>query len=154
MVDARLLKLTALDKEDLTVISACLQDAVVRGSDLLYQPRRNRFVAIFNRFLWEDKFQQDSAPEEARRVRTGIHFNSVLSVKSRGIGKDSNIILELLAIEAEENDDGATEIHLEFAAGASIRLEVECIDCYFSDIGDSWEARRTPSHPSEYESHE
>ena len=52
MVDARLLKLTALDKEDLTVISACLQDAVVRGFDLLYQPRRNRFVAIFNRFLW------------------------------------------------------------------------------------------------------
>ena len=48
------LKLTATDPEDLTVISACLQDAVTIASEINYVPRERRFAAVFSRFRWED----------------------------------------------------------------------------------------------------
>jgi hypothetical protein len=78
-----------------------------------------------------------------------MHFDSVLSVQSRGVGRGAGDILQLLAVEAEEREEGTAEIQLEFAGGGSIRLEVECIDCYLSDLGAPWQARRTPEHSSQ-----
>ena len=46
------LKLIALDAEDLRVISAHLQDAVLRVGDMVYLPNEKRFVALANRFDW------------------------------------------------------------------------------------------------------
>ena len=46
------LKLIALDAEDLSVISAHLQDAVLRVGDMVYLPKEKRFVAMANRFDW------------------------------------------------------------------------------------------------------
>ena len=46
------LKLIALDAEDLGVISAHLQDAVLRVGDMVYLPNEKRFVAMANRFDW------------------------------------------------------------------------------------------------------
>ena len=46
------LKLIALDAEDLGVISAHLQDAVLRVGDMVYLPNEKRFVALANRFDW------------------------------------------------------------------------------------------------------
>ena len=37
------LKLLALDDEDLAVISACVQDAVLKVGDLSYLPKERRF---------------------------------------------------------------------------------------------------------------
>ena len=48
------LKLIALDAEDLSVLSANLQDAVLRIADIAYLPREKRFAAIANRFDWLD----------------------------------------------------------------------------------------------------
>ncbi len=46
------LKLIALDADDLKVISAHLQDAVLRVGDIAYLPRERRFAALGNRFDW------------------------------------------------------------------------------------------------------
>ena len=43
------LKLIALDAEDLAVISAHLQDAVMKVGDLAFLPREKRFAAVANR---------------------------------------------------------------------------------------------------------
>ena len=48
-----LLKLAALDEDDLSVISAHLQDAVVRIGDIRYLPGEQRFVLVANRFDWQ-----------------------------------------------------------------------------------------------------
>ena len=47
------LKLIALDTEDLNVLSAHLQDAVLRVADMAYLPKERRFAVILNRFDWQ-----------------------------------------------------------------------------------------------------
>ena len=84
--------LAALDGEDLQVISARLQDAVARLGDLVYLPKKRRFVALFNRFKWE------SGKRENLRVRAGLHFDGVLSVKSQNLKMGApEAVISLLA---------------------------------------------------------
>ena len=47
------LRLRAEDDEDLAVISACLQDALVSVRDLAYDRDARTFVLVANRFRWE-----------------------------------------------------------------------------------------------------
>ena len=47
-----LLKLAALDSDDLAVISAHLQDAILRAEDLAYLTDTHRFVLVARRFDW------------------------------------------------------------------------------------------------------
>jgi hypothetical protein len=48
------LKLRAEDAEDLDVVSACLQDAIVPLSDMEFLAGEKRFVLVANRFRWEN----------------------------------------------------------------------------------------------------
>ena len=47
------LKLLALDSEDLEVISATTQDAVIRVRDMGYARGDKRFALLMNRYAWE-----------------------------------------------------------------------------------------------------
>ena len=127
------------------VISACLQDAVTRGSAMRYLPKQRRFALLFNRFMWEGQFG-DRTAKPARRIRAGVHFDSVLSVQSHGFERLGDDALQLLSLVAEEGKDEAATMHFDFAGGGSVRLAVECIDCYLSDRGAPWRARRKPEH--------
>ncbi len=55
------LKLIALDGEDLAIISAHLQDAVVRVGDMAFLPREHRFALLTNRFDWEAAVKAEAA---------------------------------------------------------------------------------------------
>jgi hypothetical protein len=46
------LKLRAEDADDLAVLSACLQDALVPVRDLAYVADQKIFVFVANRFRW------------------------------------------------------------------------------------------------------
>ena len=46
------LKLIAFDAEDLSVLSAHLQDAVLKVGDMTFRPGEKRFAAILRRFDW------------------------------------------------------------------------------------------------------
>jgi hypothetical protein len=48
------LKLRAEDDEDLGVISACLQDALIPLSDMEFLAAEMRFAFVANRFRWEN----------------------------------------------------------------------------------------------------
>jgi DUF2948 family protein len=141
------LVLAAEDAEDLEIMSAHLQDAVARIKDLAYLPKKRRFAAIFNRFKWEK-------PERGReggnlRVQSGLHFDNVLSVKSRNIRLGApNAVVSLLMIryEPRSSDDGAGTVELLFSGGGAIRLEVECIEAMLSDLTGAWAARGRPVH--------
>ena len=76
------LKLVALDKDDLEVISAHVQDAVVKVSDVLWRPGEQRLVVALNRFDWE--LAQGGAPEFQRR-RSALRFDRVRSCKCRNV---------------------------------------------------------------------
>ena len=140
--DAALLKLRAEDAEDLLVISACLQDALVPVRDLAYIPEERTFLLIANRFRWENGVRP--APGEAGLERTlcGITFSEVTAVSYSGFRRSENgRILSLLAIRVENG-----KVHLEFSGGAAIRLEVACILCHAKDIGEPWPTPWQPRH--------
>jgi len=140
--DAALLKLRAEDTEDLLVISACLQDALVPVRDLAYIPEERTFLLIANRFRWENGVRP--APGEAGLERTlcGITFSEVAAVSYSGFRRSENgRILSLLAIRAENG-----KVHLEFSGGAAIRLEVACILCHAKDVGEPWPTPWQPRH--------
>jgi len=135
--------LTAEDSEDLEVISTRLQDAVARIGDLVWLPKKRRFAALFNRYKWESGKRGDL------RVRTGLHFDGVLSVKSHKLKLGApDAIVELLAIRFTPNGEGdpAGKVELVFAGGGAILLEVECLEAGLADVSGDWAARGRPSH--------
>lgn len=138
------LKFVVLDEEDLEVVSAHLQDAVVKVADVLWRPAENRVVVVLNRFDWEGV--QSGSPEYRRR-RSALRFERVLSCKCRSVnpaGKDA--ILNLLAVEFAETDSPAGAVTLIFSGGAALRLEVECLEAELADLGPSWTTGVCPAH--------
>jgi hypothetical protein len=144
------LKLLALDAEDLAVISAHLQDAILQVGDMAYRPREKRFVALTNRFDWCAALglDQQSAKSSYERHRTALRFERVLAAKLHGIDLQAKRqVLELLAIQFEETAPPGGVVTLVFAGGAAIRLDVECIEAEMRDLGAAWKARHKPKHP-------
>ena len=136
------LHLLGTDTEDLAIISACLQDAVTWRADIAYLPSKHRFALVLNRFRWEGERDEKAAPE---RVRSGLHFDTVLKVRSQGIRPGRKIPLELLALSAEEEETG-TRIRFHFAGGAQIELQAECLECQLHDLSEPWATQAVPAH--------
>lgn len=139
------LKLVALDEEDLKVVSAHTQDAVMKVADLDYSARDKRFVAAMNRFAWEERGGFLKRRNERRR--SVLHFESVLAVKTTGIARDRpEDVLSLLVIRFLPSEAPAGVIELIFSGGAAIRLEVEYIEARMADLGAAWQASSRPLH--------
>jgi hypothetical protein len=145
------LKLIALDEEDLAVVSAHLQDAVMKVGDVAYRPREKRFAAILNRFDWADAIKEGKERRQGfARRRAALRFERVLSAKVRGIDlKNTSAVLSLLAIGFEPRDAPAGDVTLLFAESGTIRLHVECIETELKDLGPAWQAKSKPQHPDD-----
>jgi hypothetical protein len=142
------LKLTALDTDDLEVISAHMQDAVIRVGELKYLPAEQRFVIIANRFDWSHAGAAGGEP--FRRRRTGLHFNQVRSAKAHNVRQgNDDAVVSLLSIAFEETDEPSGELTLVFSGGGQIKLDVECIEAQMSDLGPVWETNNRPEHETE-----
>jgi hypothetical protein len=145
------LKLIALDAEDLAVISANLQDAVMKVGDLVFLPREKRFAAVANRFDWVDAIESEAARGGERRYarrRAALRFERVLSAQVHGIDlKNKGAVASLLAVGFEPLDLPSGQIVLQFADGGAIRLNVECIEAELRDLGPAWQAKSMPQHP-------
>ena len=142
------LKLIAFDAEDLAILSAHLQDAVLKTDDMAYLPRQRRFAFIANRFNWATAGRHDGKqPNCFERCRTALRFERVLGAKVQGLDlSDKNAVLCLLAIGFEPGEPPAGHITLVFAGGGGIRLEVECVEAELMDLGAPWRARAKPEH--------
>jgi hypothetical protein len=151
---AEKLKLRAEDEEDIQVLSACLQDALVAVGDMRLIKDERRFVFVANRFCWEDTTTDDvAAMIEAdtdepgyERVHCGVRFETVTAAKIRGFDlRDSASILELLAITPEESGEGM-QVRLIFAGDAEILLSAERILCLMEDLDEHWPTTFRPQH--------
>lgn len=140
------LKLISLDEEGLTVISAAMQDAVLKIEDLEFDKKNAQFLLAANRFVWENSSVKPRIPHERRRAN--ISFKRVTNVKIRGVDqKNSDDVLSLLAIRFHQKSDGPEgEIELVMSANAGILLDVECIEVQLTDTGAAWEAKHKPHH--------
>lgn len=136
-----MLRLAALDAEDLAVVSAHMQDAVLRVGDMVWRRRAGQFALVANRFAWDEQTRR-------QRRRTGLHFDRVREVRSQGIRRDDpDAVLSLLAIGFDETDPPAGEVILTFSGGGTIRLSVECLEAQMKDLGAAWDTPHAPSHP-------
>jgi hypothetical protein len=144
-----LLKLIALDDEDLKVLSAHLQDSILRVEDMAFIPRERRFAAILKRFDWLSAGAQ-AGPNGAgyERRQSALRFEKVAHAQFKALdlshGGDA---LELLAIEFEPREAPAGEITLIFAGGGAVRLHVDCIEAELRDLGPVWRTSCKPDHP-------
>ncbi|MFO1091610.1 MAG: DUF2948 family protein [Hyphomicrobiales bacterium] len=140
------LKLTALDEDDLAIVSAHMQDAILAVGDLKYLKGQEKLALVANRFDWE------SVPANgrgaARRRRTGLQIARVKAVRSHRIRRDApDAVLSLLAIRFLPGKQGPEgEIELTFAGGGALRLDVECIEVALKDLGEEWETHSVPRH--------
>lgn len=138
------LKFVALDGEDLAIVSAHLQDAVLKVSDVIYRPQEKRLVLALNRFDWESA--QADRPEYRRR-RAALRFERVLSCKCRNVqqrGKDA--VLNLLAVEFTPTDTPSGAVTLTFSGDSALRVEVECLEAELADLGPVWTTACCPMH--------
>ncbi|MFN4088860.1 MAG: DUF2948 family protein [Alphaproteobacteria bacterium] len=141
---SRRLKLRAQDDEDLQILSACLQDALVPLGDMLYEPSAGRFAMVVNRFMWE-------APPERRADGDAVHarihgilsVHEVTGVQLRGI--DRSRTKEPLCLLGLQRQGEA--IHLEFAGGGTIRVTAAALHVYLEDMGEPWPTVWRPTHP-------
>ena len=133
------LKLIAQDEEQLTIISSLTQDSIIKTNEMGYDNKTKRFALLMNRYRHEE--------EDPSRIRCAIHFDYADTVKSIGIEKQSNDdILVLLAIRFESKVKPSGSIFLEFSNNKSITIDVESIEAFLTDMGDSWKIRNKPVH--------
>lgn len=141
------LKFVVLDEEDLEVASTHLQDAVVKVSDVLWRPHEKRLVVALNRFDWECAQVAQGANCEYRRRRAALRFERVMACKCRQIDPErKDAVLNLLAVEFSETEAPSGVVMLTFSGGATLRLDVECLEAELADLGPSWTTGACPCH--------
>jgi len=139
-----LLKLVALDGDDIEVLSAHAQDSVVKVGDIMWRPAERRLIVVINRFDWESA--QSPAPPYRRR-RAALRFERVNAFKHRNIPcSDKDAVLNLLAVEFTPTDAPCGHVILTFSGGAALRLDVECLEAELADLGPVWATAACPAH--------
>jgi len=137
------LRLSALDADDLEVISAAVQDSLVAVRDCAYFAGEKRFVLLLNRFRWE---ADPGIETRYWRTHSALVFNDVTAVHHHRIPLEMpDRVLELLTV-AQEND---RSVGLRFAADRTIRLEIGRLACHLGDVGEPWPTPWKPAHPVE-----
>jgi hypothetical protein len=139
---AQALKLIALDREGLGVVSAHVQDTCVKRADMAWMPRQRRFVVVGMRYDWVG-----AKTGPAERVASILRFDRVLKVSHLGLkDADADATLNLLAVTFEKTDPPAGVIFLTFAHGALVRIEVECVEVELRDMALRVPAQACPGH--------
>ena len=142
---ARPVNLVARDRDDLAVISALVQDAVLTAGDLRYVKSKRRFVMLINRFRWED-----TAAPAPERVRSLLVFDDVTLVQGQGLDRrDPALVLSLLSLAFAPVGDGTGVVTLTFAGDGALALGVEVLDVALKDVTRPYLApsRHVPKHP-------
>ena len=131
------LRLLAEDADDLQIMSAALQDAILRPVDIVWEKAARRVTIALSRFCWECG---------GTRVMAAMQFGDVEAVKSRRLPRGPETALELLAIDFEPVESPGGRVILMFAGGGDLRIDVECLDAVVTDLSERWPARVAPTH--------
>jgi hypothetical protein len=144
------LRLRGEDAEDLAVISACVQDALVAVRDLAYDPATRRFILIANRFRWEGCHPDVEEGGRFERTLCAVTFEDITAAAYRGFLRgEKDRILCLLAVRLAQNAASASRgatIDLDFAGDAGIRLNASALRVRARDFGDPWPTPWQPGH--------
>lgn len=145
------LKLAAFDVDDLGVISAHMQDAILSTTDLAFMAKEQRFALIAQRFAWEAALssQADPAFQPLKRCLTSLRFERVQKVRTKNLDRTKAEVLELLAVQFKCTQAPEGTLSLFFANGCQIELDVECLEVVLSDLDPNWSTSKKPHHETE-----
>ena len=156
MADARFedgevgpLNLVARDGDDLAIISALVQDAVLTGADLKWERGKRRFACLVNRFRWEDREAAEAAKRPYERVRSLLVIEDAGAVRSQGIDRgDPETVLSILSLAWEAGEDGTGVVTFVLAGDGAVRVEVEALEVTLHDVTRPYLApsRMKPEH--------
>ena len=142
---AKNLKLIAKTEEDLKVVSAHLQDAIVNVSDIANLKKNKIFLIQLSRFMWEDV--EKGVFRKNKRIRTIIKFENVIKVHSKNINKSKkDKFLDFLTIETNKMPDNNYEMKIVFAGDSIIKVISEVIEVTLDDQGEAWVTKNKPKH--------
>ena len=144
MTESKPLRLLAEDVDDLKVISASVQDAVLKAENLKYDRKQRRFTLEINRFQWEDASKR--GPKT--RVRSLLAFDGVLNVKTRAVTKaDPDMVLSILSVNFEAaSEPPGGRVSVLFSGDGELALEIEALDVTLLDSEYEWATRHKPNH--------
>ena len=144
-MEVKNLKLIARTEEDLRVVSAHLQDAIVNVSDIANLKKNKIFLMQMNRFMWEDV--EKGVFRKNKRIRTVLKFENVLNVHSKNINQSKkDKFLDFLTIETNRMPDNNYEMKIVFAGDSIIKIISEVIEVTLDDQGEAWDTKNMPKH--------
>lgn len=143
------LALRAETADDLPVLSALAQDAVLTIDDIRHDRRTRALALLVSRFRWEDLPDPRAEDRPYERVRSLLVIRDVLGVRSDGIDRtDRGTVLSLLALTWTPSEDGAGTLMLTFAGDGALAVDCECLSVDLRDVNRPHRAvsGRMPSH--------
>ena len=142
------LRLRAVDADDLAIIAACFQDALIPLNEMAYLAEEGRFMGAFTRFCREALHDPEKCDSDGlMQCQSVLAFGRVEGVRFRGLDpRFARVRLELLTIVAEPAGEGLTHITLVFAGDVAIQLRTRGIAARMQDFGERWPARCAPAH--------
>jgi len=144
-MEAKNLKLIAKTEEDLRVVSAHLQDAIVNVSDVANLKKNKIFLMQLNRFMWEDV--EKGVFRKNKRIRTILKFENVIKAHAKNINQSKgDKFLDFLTIETNQMIDNNYEMKIVFAGDSIIKIIAEAIEVTLDDQGDAWDTKNIPKH--------
>ena len=142
---AKNLKLIARTVEDLRVVSAHLQDAIVNINDIANLEKNKIFLLQLNRFMWEDV--EKGVFRKNKRIRSILKFENVMKVNSKNINQAyKDKFLDFLTIETNLMTDNNYEMKILFAGDSIIKVISEVIEVTLDDQGEAWDTKNKPKH--------
>ena len=128
------LALNAQSQDDLEIVSALLQDSILRITNISWQKKKHRFSMFLYRFRWELLPIGKRGSISFDRVNTILIFDGVLQVSSLGL-KNALVddVLSLLKIDLKSYKD-FDEIKLIFSGNIFIKLRIEFLDIRVKDL--------------------
>ena len=144
-MEAKNLKLIAKTEEDLRVVSAHLQDAIVNVSDVANLKKNKIFLMQLNRFMWEDV--EKGVFRKNKRIRTILKFENVIKAHAKNINQSKrNKFLDFLTIETNQMIDNNYEMKIVFAGDSIIKIIAEAIEVTLDDQCEAWDTKNKPKH--------
>ena len=139
------LKLIARTEDDLRVVSAHLQDAIVNTSDIANLEKNKIFLMQLNRVMWEDV--EKGVFRKNKRIRTILKFENVIKAVSKNINQSKkDKFLDFLTIETNQMPDNNYEMKIVFSGDSIIKVISEVIEVTLDDQGEAWDTKNMPKH--------
>lgn len=138
-------KLMVASAEDVTMLSAFLQDGLIAHHDILFDKARAEVVMVVDRYRWE----QDA--ERRERVLMGLRITKVNNMLQKNMSsaerqKGTTIFYNLLNLAYEQDEEGQGYLAFTFSAGAGLRIQIGELMMSAADIAPPRPAIATPDH--------